>query len=497
VFDDLVAEPAVSLASRLQTEWTRTDALVELVRGRVQHAGPVTAEELASWLGLELSQVSSALEALEGQGVVLRGRFTAEAQGHDDSRIEWCERRLLARIHRRTIDTLRRQIQPVEPADYWRFLVGWHHLGHAAWAGPTGAREALSQLQGFEMPAGAWEHRVLAGRLPEYDPEWLDFLFLSGEAVWGRLRPPRRDADEGPSMTGMTRVMPITLALREDLPWLLPPDREPPLHAARAGAQQVLETLTARGALFFNELTRLADLLPAHLEEALRELAALGLVTSDAFAAVRKIVDGNRRGRDGRRRRRNGRAERLHGSALPVGRWSLFPGQVDVPSRETYLDRWCRQLLARYGVVFHELLSRESAAPAWSELTPTFRKLEMRGEVRGGRFVGGVGGEQYALPSAVDILRQTRDQPSQGDWLVISAADPLNLAGIITGGPRIPATNVNALALRAGQVLATLVAGEVEYLEPLDDATQWELRGALLRGGKRSHPTAPAALDRD
>ncbi|HEX3869389.1 MAG TPA: DEAD/DEAH box helicase, partial [Pirellulales bacterium] len=376
-YDDVAADPAVKLPERLQVAWTRTNAWVELARGCIQHMGPTTAERLAETVGIEPAQAFAALEALEGQGVVLRGSFSSAAQAADvagEKIVEWCERRILARIHRRTMDGLRRRIQPVERPDFWRFLVKWQGLGRAAWGGPTGTREVVSQLQGFEMPAGAWEQRVLAARLADYDPAWLDQLFMSGEVVWGRLRPPRRDGD-AVSMAGITRTMPIAIALREDLPWLLPPDREAPQTLARSAAQRVLETLETRGALFYGELARVTELLPSHLEEALRELSALGLVTSDAPAAVRRIVEG---GKKHGRRRRSDRA--VHNPAAPIGRWSLFPGYVEAPTREKYLDKWCRQLLNRYGVLFRELLTRETVAPAWSELTPVLRRLELRGE---------------------------------------------------------------------------------------------------------------------
>lgn len=492
-FDHVTADPPITLAARLNTPWERDAAWVELARGRIQHSGPITSEKLAELLGLEPSQAFSALEALEGQGIVLRGRFTADAQEIEglgcNEGIEWCERRLLARIHRQTLDGLRRQIKPVEPGLFWRFLLAWQRVDEPSWGGPVGAREALAQLQGFEMPAGAWEQRVLAARMADYDPAWLDQLFMSGEAVWGRLRPPVRNGDDAPTMANLTRTVPISLALREDLPWLLPEEREASLEGIRTAGQQVIEALVARGALFFNEIMRLTDLLPSQVEDALRELAALGVVTSDAFAAVRKIVEGDKKnGRQSSSRHMPPR--RMHNYGAPIGRWSLFPGHVDPPQREEYLDRWCRQLLARYGVLFRELLTRETAAPAWHELVPVLRKMEMRGEIRGGRFVSNVGGEQYALPAAVDMLRKRRDEPADEKHTIISAADPLNLAGILTPGARIPATHKNALALRDGQVIATLIAGDVEYLQPLDDTQKWELRGALVRGGRPKRHSA-------
>ncbi len=298
--------------------------------------------------------------------------------------------------------------------------------------------------------------------------------------------------------------MPISLMLREDLDWLLPIDRESPADtgpdATRtavvpSNVQRMLETLSARGALFFGELARLAELLPGHLESALRELAALGLVTCDAFAAVRRIANVDGRRHKARRRddsRQNGSPKAARSAAGPIGRWSLFPGHVDIPARDVWLDRWCRQLLARYGIVFRDVLSRETAAPPWSELVRVLRRLELRGEVNGGRFVSGVGGEQYALPRAVESLRQIRDQQPSGEWLVISAADPLNLVGILSPGPRLPATHKNAFVLHSGCVVATLVGGAVEYQAEFDAATQWQMRVAMLRGRK---VTAPVTLD--
>ena len=360
------------------------------------------------------------------------------------------------------------------------------------WAGPLGVREAIGQLQGFEMPAGAWE-QVLAARVADYDPQWLDQLFLSGEAMWGRLRPPRRDESDGPSMAALTRTVPISLLLREDLPWLLPTDRPDVAAFARPNAQQILAALAARGALFFSELKLLTGLLPTHLEEALRELAALGLITSDAFAAIRTIVAGEQ---PKHRLRRRGRT--FTGLASPVGRWSRFPSVVDrsainrpdggaISDHPTIdrLDRWCRLLLRRYGVVFRDLIARETSAPAWYELAPVLRRLELRGEIRGGRFVGGVSGEQFATDAAVGQLRQVRDEAADADWLVLSAADPLNLSGILDSAPRVPATNANSLILQNGLCLAARRGGQSEFFGDVDTPTQLEMRRALTQGRRR------------
>jgi ATP-dependent Lhr-like helicase len=480
-FPDAVAEPEIVLPPALQKTYARSEAWVELVRGRIQHSGPMTAASLAEQLGLETSQAASALEALEGTGLVMRGRFTEAAQhagASDAATIEWCERRLLARIHRMTLDGLRKQIQSVEPAQFMQFLTHHQHVEREqTWGGAVGVREAIAQLQGFELPAGAWEQRVLATRVGDYDPQWLDHLFLSGEVVWGRLSPPVRGAEEGPSMAAMTRSVPISLVLREDLPGLLSPERTSAAQWARPNAELVLRALTDRGALFFNDLVAVTGLLPSHLEEALRELAALGLVTSDAFAAVRKIVEHKHTGR-----RRPARGRMFRGLAAPIGRWSLFPGPVASVTREQYLQQWCRQLLRRYGIVFRELLVRESSAPSWFELVPQFRSMELRGEVRGGRFVAQVAGEQYATEAAVQRVREIRDRAAPDAWVAISAADPLNLLGIVLPGTRLPATHRNALILEQGNCLATQQASQVEFLAAVPESQQWEMRRALQLG---------------
>lgn len=498
-FPHATVEPSLELPPELDRVVTQADAWIALVRGRIEHSGPVTARELAATIGLEESFAAAALEALEGQGTVLRGTFTARSQRNAETdkstaEAEWCDRRLLARIHRLTMHGLRQQIQPVEPRAFLHFLARHHHLlADNRWGGAVGVREAVAQLQGFELPAGAWERRVLVARIEGYDPEWLDHLFLSGELVWGRLNPPRRDGAEKPSMAALTRVIPISLLLREELMGLLPPERAAPQAKLRGGAQAVLEALTARGALFFADLKAATGLLPTQLEDALRELAAVGLVTSDSFAAVRKIVEGNKSPRASRSKARR----RLHGVAAPIGRWSLFPGAIAAESREAYLDRWCWQLLKRWGVVFRDLVVRESSAPSWQELVGRLRRLEMRGDVRGGRFVSQVAGEQYALPSAIEPLRQARtelESAQEPPWIVISAADPLNLFGVITGDPRIAATHRNAMVVRGGRLVAARQAGTVEFYEPVDRVTEWEMRRAMTVGQRRAATDSEADL---
>jgi ATP-dependent Lhr-like helicase len=492
-YPEATVTPPVRLSAPLDVEWTKGDAWSELVRGQMNSCGPIVAEELAVRLSLETSYVQASLEALEGQGLVLRGHFvdspaTISTNPGEKPQPQWCDRRLLARIHRLTLDGLRRRIQPVTPSEFMRFLVGHQRWGAGYGAGPAGVREALLQLAGFESPAAAWERHLLAPRIAQYDPQWLDHLFLAGEVTWGRLNPPRREPSEAAALAAMTRAMPLALVARDDLPWLLPTARSAPEQLEREESRKVWDALKNRGALFLNEIRLVTGLSRDEVQESLRELASLGMVTSDAFAAVRSIVS-----------RRDGDPTKLS----PVGRWSCFPGILlelatldnETKTRSTLsrAERWCWLLLRRYGVLFRDLLTRESAAPSWGELAPVLRRMELRGEVRGGRFVAGVAGEQFATEASVTQLRAVRDEPV-GDWIIVSAADPLNLSGIVIEGPRIPATHRNLLALWGGRCVAARRGGEVEfYVEDLDEETRRRLRESLESPRRRLGRVGPGA----
>lgn len=489
VYPKAQVHPALELPAAVTSqEWSAADGRVEIVRGHIQFRGPLTADELAAKVRLEASQVFAALEALEGTGLALRGQFSGQGAA-----VDWCERRLLARIHRLTLDGLRRRIEPVSPEVYWQYLMELHHFPQdRQLQGEAGLREAIAQLQGFELPAGVWEQKVLAPRLAEYDPVWLDHLFLSGELVWGRLRPPKREEDHGPGMAALTRNMPISLGMRENLPWLLSEVRPDVSPFASGQSQQVLEALRARGALFFQDLKGLTGLLPTQLEEALRELAALGLVSSDTFAAVRAI-DGKSISVTHARLRRFAKMK-VHRPSSPIGRWSLFPGTCDLVEPAERIERWCKLLLARYGVLFRDLLAREPAAPPWWELARALRRMELRGEVRGGRFIARVGGEQFAVESAVSRLRDLRDGDPNKEWSLISAADPLNLSGVITEGPRIPAMHKNSVVLQNGRCVAAKVAGRIEFLADVDPAEQMLIRKSLQVGRKLRQAAVAATV---
>ncbi len=381
------------------------DSAVTVIQGWMESTGPETANLLAGRLGLTRERVDQALVTLEASGQVLRGKFTPDA-----SDTEWCNRRLLARIHRLTLGRLRKEIEPVTPADFMRFLFSWQHLeAGTPLHGVDGLFQVLKQLQGYEISAAAWESEVLPRRIVGYTPDLLDRLCLSGEVMWGRLSLP------SPNVRA-TRVAPVSIFLREDAPWLIQPGERAAVlsHAAR----DVVEALKRRGASFLTELVKASGRLKSEVEDALWELSAGGIVTADGFDNLRGLVDPQRR--------------RLRRHA--AGRWALLESHEVSDSDRT--EAIARQLLERWGVVFRDLVARETLAPAWRDMLIVLRRMEARGEIRGGRFVSGFLGEQFARPEAADLLRAIRRKPS-GAALRVPASDPLNLAGIVIPGPRI------------------------------------------------------------
>ncbi|HEX2611150.1 MAG TPA: hypothetical protein VHK68_09075, partial [Gemmatimonadales bacterium] len=420
---------------------TREDAVRELLRGRLAITGPSTSEELGNVLGIPQSDADVALAALEGEGVILRGHFTAE-----ESALEWCDRRLLARIHRYTLNRLRAEIEPVSAADFMRFLFAWQRLDseHRV-AGLEGLASLIAQLDGFELPAAAWESEVLSSRCNEYDPALLDTLCVTGRVAWGRI-----SADQRQGIAGPIKSTPIALFLREHTDdWL--GDRAEPAGQLSSYAQSVYEALERRGASFFHELAGSSGLIPTQVEQALGELAGAGLVTSDSFAGLRALITPSNK-----RKPLNAARRRVRTAAYGIesaGRWSLLGGRAaDAANKETRAapELYARTLLRRYGVVFRRLLERESGTPPWRELLMIYRRLEARGEIRGGRFVIGVSGEQFALPEAVGQLRAIRRLGTGGALVGISAADPLNFTGILTPGDRVPALISNRILYRDG-----------------------------------------------
>jgi len=441
-----------ALAARPAPEAGAAAALA--LRGHLAATGPATIGELARRSGLGAARVEAALAALEAEGFALRGRFR-EPDGPE----EFCERRLLARIHRQTTDRLRREIEPVTSQDFVRFLLRWQRVAPSTQLeGRRGLRAAVEQLQGFELAAGEWEDAVLPARVAGYRPEWLDELCFSGELAWARLAvreaEPRGEDGElaGPPGRGglaPSRATPLSFALREDLPWLLAAARgdAAPLAPGEGATAAVLDCLRARGALFLRELVAETGRLPIEVEEGLWDLVSRGFVTADGFAGVRSLLSGRGRATAGVRRMRGARARLRRGSAprAAEGRWSLVPPAAPAAEPDALAEAIAEQLLARWGVVFRDLLARETLALPWREVLWALRRMEARGTARGGRFVTGFVGEQYALPGAVEALRQTRRRERTGERVVVSAVDPLNLVGILTPGPRVPAVRTRAV----------------------------------------------------
>ena len=423
----------------------RDEAILAMISGWMMHTGPISAGALAYWLGLTTADVEKALLRLEAAGTILRGNFTSQVTADN---IEWCERRLLARIHHLTVATLRKQVEPVTAAQFMRWLLRWQHLAsQSQLSGERGLLEVVRQLQGFEIPANAWEKQILARRVNEYDPAALDQLCLTGAVGWGRLSPhpaTLEDSGEGRRRVVPTSVAPITFFVREESEWMQPrlsADEQSFERVLSPSAHAVLEFLRRRGASFFADIVRGTGKLKAEVETALWELVAAGMVTADGFDNLRSLINPKRRAGQG-----SGRTSRPRHTP---GRWSLLYG-AENSDRTKVAEATCWMLLRRYGVVFREVLARESNLPKWRELLIAFRRLEDRGEVRGGRFVSGFLGEQFALPEAVESLRAMRNLPASGETVTVSAADPLNLVGFIVPGERVAAISGKFVGFRDG-----------------------------------------------
>jgi ATP-dependent Lhr-like helicase len=453
------ALPGVQIAPAIQeplfarrTETTEEEALRAIVGGWLESTGPVTVPELAHRMGIAASRVAIGLAQLERHGTAMRGRYRPDVADE-----EWCDRALLARIHRMTLGRLRREIEPVSAADLVRFLFRWQHVQPGTQLhGRQGLLEVVGQLEGVELPARAWESQVFPARIARYDPDDLEHLCLSGAVAWGRLRADLpEDDDSGPRRARTpNRAAPLAFVLREDLPWLLAPAREP--DDLGGDARAVYEFLVRRGASFIADVARGAGLLPAAVEEALWTLVAHGLVTGDGIAGLRGLIE---KPDESRRTRRLRMLHGGRGRLVPAGRWSLL--RADVETAEGDAMRFARQWLRRYGLVMRELLAREARMPPWRELVRALRTLEARGEVRGGRFVAGMVGEQFALPEAVEALRAVRRRAGEGELVIVAAGDPLNLSGIVVPGTRVPPASRDVIAFRDGAVVEVGELGAV------------------------------------
>jgi ATP-dependent Lhr-like helicase len=429
---------------------SRQDSLLSLASGWMMHSGPVTASYLAGLVGLSVAEIDNALLLLEASGTVLRGIFSGLKDTHGVFETEWCERRLLARIHRLTVSSLRKQIQPVTAAQFMRWLLHWHGLAPGSQTqGERATLEVLRQLQGFEIPANAWEKHILSSRISNYDPKWLDQLCLTGTVGWGRLSPhpaTLEDSSNGKRRIVPTSVAPITFFVREESGWMSSghvSSTDPDSRTLTESARKVAKFLGTRGASFFADIVRGTGLQKSEVETGLWELVAAGIVTADAFENLRSLIDPRRRSANGSGRPRHN-----------AGRWSLLYTDSEI-DRERTIESTCWMLLRRYGVVFRDLLAREANLPKWRELLMVFRRLEDRGEIRGGRFVDGFLGEQFALPVAVESLRSSIKGQPTGLSVTISSADPLNLVGILVPGERVPAISGRAVTYRDGVSVPT------------------------------------------
>jgi ATP-dependent Lhr-like helicase len=476
LYPEAATEPVLVIPEEFAVDWSSDDALMDLIRARMTGFGPLAVEQISSPLALTASQVSQALLRLEAQGNVMRGRFTPAATVE-----EWCERHLLARIHRYTIKQLRREIEPVEPKDFMRFLLDWQHASpEKRLEGRDALAEVLHQFEGYQTAAGAWEADLLPARIKDYEGHWLDELCRAGKIVWTRL-----SKSTGAATVKATPI--VLLPRRETATWnKLVANQAPPELSHRARLAQ--QALADQGAMFFDDLLAESRLLRSELETALGELVSAGLVNADSFAGLRALVmpANKRTSHPGRRR------TALLGGMEDAGRWALLKRPATEPQdgkARTAMDTEALEhaalvLLRRYGVVFWRMLEREADwLPPWRDLLRVYHKLEARGDVRGGRFVQGVTGEQFALPEAIPLLRETRKRKPENTLVSLSGADPLNLAGLLFPGQKIPALAGNRVLYRDGIPIAAWISNKPVNLEHTGHDLPHELHTRLIRVG--------------
>jgi ATP-dependent Lhr-like helicase len=491
IYPNANLEPLIAAPESVSRyEWKFEDALVEIIRGRLEGLGPVTVGTLVEQSGLNKLEIETALLKLEAEGFVIRGIFSPGA-----IETEWSARRLLARIHSYTLNRLRQEIEPVSSADFVRFMLAWQKLApEHQMEGPESVRAIIEQLEGFEAPAAAWEGELLPSRLVEYDPSWLDALCLSGEVVWARLTPPLRAGSDNdrPRSGAPVRNTPIALLRRKNFGlWSsVFPSSSSNLKEAdfSTTTQVVFSYLSSRGASFFTDIAENTKLLRSQVEESLGELVANGVVVSDSFSGLRALLTpGSKKTQAAARRKQR---QPVYDMAS-AGRWSILQRAnietepISTSSQKTFDSETTEEvgwvLLKRYGVVFKRLLEREGISIPWRVLLRVYHRLEARGEIRGGRFVAGISGEQFALPDAVGMLRAIRRQGPQESLISVSAADPLNVVGIITPGNRITAHTGNRILYQDGAPIAALESGETRFIVELSRAMEWKAKAALVR----------------
>lgn len=463
--------PEVVVPEKVKNAAAGKDPLTEIIRGRLEIVGPVTASSLYAVMELKKEDVDLALLNLENEGFVFRGNFTGVHE------TEWCERRALSRIHRYTLRKLRNEIQPVSPADFMRFLFTWHQAEPGAQAqGHVALENALQKLEGFEAPAASWEGDILPARIADYEHSWLDMLCISGKIVWGRFRLPLSVEKK---IASPVKTSPVALVNRVNVNvWRNIGSTEAPAIYLSQKAEHVFKVLRLFGALFFDDLVQKTRFFQSQVEEALGELIGAGLVTSDSFTGLRALlVPGKFKTASG--------AKRDTGvfSMSYAGRWSLLREDMDETNQVSLenMEKMVWALLRRYGILFRKLVERENLAAPWRETVKILRTMEARGQIRGGRFIEGVWGEQFALPEAIVELRRIKKQEKTNQLVSISAADPLNLTGIITPGKRVPGYSGNRILYRDGIPVAFMESKEIRFLVEPTGEEKWNLQKRLVQ----------------
>ncbi|WP_407311696.1 DEAD/DEAH box helicase [Pseudomonas sp. nanlin1] len=464
IYPNACLSPPLQALQGAEHTWAADAARVEWLRARLSATVALTPAALAEPLGLPSAAVAQALAHLESEGQVVRGEFRPGSATE-----QWCERHLLARIHRYTVKRLRREIEPVSLQDFMRFLFDWQHLSPGTQLqGQQALDKLLEQLEGYPAAAGAWESDLLPARLKDYQPLWLDHLSRTGKTVWARL------GGSSKALTATLRATPIVLLARAHLPVWRSLSEPSPLESLPLRAQRAHTALSEQGALFFDELSHHGHLLRSELETALQELVAAGRVNADSFAGLRALITpASRRQQNSSRRGRGA----FIGGMDDAGRWALLQGSTGADERA--VEHIALALLRRYGVLCWRLLEREAQwLPSWRELQRCLQRLEARGEIRGGRFIEGLAGEQFALPEAIPVLREVRRRALDGSLIAVSGCDPLNLVGTLLPGNKVAALQGNRVVYRDGLPVAAMVAGKPQYWQAEDAA----LRERLIRG---------------
>lgn len=472
IFNSLELVYPISLPEKIRLKIDNIqDPLTEIVRGRAEIMGPFTSKELSDISEVPIERIHLSLIHLENEGFIFRGKFSPNTDLE-----EWCERRLLARIHRYTLQRLRNEIKPVSVVKFMHFLFSWHHvLPDKKKSGPEALLQTLTQLEGFHAPSTSWEGDILPSRIKDYDHNWLDILCISGKLMWGRFKSSVKSSIDK-SLTQTIKTTPISFISRTNLPiWQYAysnsTDEDYPISNNSKIVDQIIKQ---NGALFFDDIVKKSGLFEYQVEECLNELISINKVTSDSFTGLRALLTSNKY-----KAQRNSNTNLF--SMKFAGRWSLIQTDEELQKRESVVERIAWILLHRYGIVFRKLVERENISIPWRDLVRTYRTLEARGLIRGGRFVEGFYGEQFALPEAIVELRKINKEPEQNVLVSISAADPLNLTGIIIPGKRIPGYWGNRILFRDGKPIATLESKDINFLENVDTKEKWTLQNVLIQ----------------